>query len=98
MKISRRKPAHYFDRPQAVPGALSFKAAQLIGHVLRLFDRGMRLGNDRRKARRLWRKLQERAKTGAPVIWRPRSYIDAPGKAILSQWGQAGASVPTGKF
>jgi hypothetical protein len=74
MNISRRKPAHYFDRPQSVQGAMSFEAAQLMGRVLRSL-KTMRFGNDRRKARRVWRKLQKRAEMGGTITWRPFSYI-----------------------
>ena len=76
MKISRRKPAHYFDRPQPVPGSLSFEAVQILNRMHKMLNK-VHLGNDRRKARRVVRKLQKRAEMGGTITWRPVSYIRA---------------------
>jgi hypothetical protein len=74
MKISRRKPAHYFDRPKCVAGSLSFEAVQILNRMHRMLNK-VHLGNDRRKARRVWRNLQKRAEMGGTITWRPFSYI-----------------------
>jgi hypothetical protein len=77
MKISRRKPAHYATATtlhNSEPRELSALWNKLFKEMDKVRSR---LKFDRRKHRRMMRRLERSAKTGAQVIWKPSSYIQS---------------------